>query len=153
MSYNLRVAREFCAYGLIEPWRSSVFYIGQTAWLRQRIMCHNAGDAACSAWPMIRKLRQAKEHFAFCVFGVFDNRMDAQRLERMLVLSLPDLLNKRGHSALLSQKLFPITEYDDELLWQATNPMPEVQDYMELVPAMVARRPGERERKKAEKSK
>lgn len=104
-------------YGLTYPVRG-IFYVGITVSPPQRFSQHWVASGDCSSYREIRIWKKSGEKFGHVLFGLYDDRIEALRLERALVGYLPDLVNKTG-SALLSPYMYPVNESDDILLLDA----------------------------------
>ncbi len=104
-------------YGLSYPVRG-IFYIGVTVSPPSRFTAHWAASGECSSYDVIRLWKKTGEKFDHVLFGLYNSREEALRLERALVHYLPDLVNKTG-SALLSEYLYPVDETDEILLLDA----------------------------------
>lgn len=123
----------YYVYGLIDPRSNRLFYVGQTESVRQRMTQHNAGDWASPAYQICIAIKAAGLRVSFCIFGQFPERIAAKRLERSLILALPDLVNSKSVRAMLSQVLYPMTAEDDAAVKETTDPMPEAISYLSLI--------------------
>src|SRR4051812_37105623 len=119
----------FFTYGLIDPRDNRVFYVGQSAHLRDRMCAHSSCDPANPSYSREANLRDVGIRFQFCIFGEFETRHEAMRLERILAPTLPDLWNVGG---LLSANLYPITPLDYAMLGRAMSPFPVVMAYSSI---------------------
>lgn len=104
-------------YGLVGL-ENEIFYVGFTVNLKQRLSAHRSSSSGCSSYTGVKRLLDAGWRFGHVVFGEFDNPVDAKRLERMLIGHLPDLVNSTAPQAMLSDYIYPISEYDEHLLEQ-----------------------------------
>ena len=93
-------------YGLIDPREGSVFYIGVTTNLRNRISGHMT-DPASSAYHVCCVIKSEGRSVDYCVFGKFIRKLPAKILEGRLILALPNLVNKTSFHGLPSSVLYP----------------------------------------------
>lgn len=68
----------YSVYGLVDAATMQVFYVGQSAFVDDRVLSHRF---------------KTGRKFNFCIFGEFEDRTQARRLERQLILTLPNLTN------------------------------------------------------------
>lgn len=122
----------FYAYGLIDPRVGRVFYVGQSGDLKSRLISHHSCDPANRSYRAVLDIRETGLRFQYCIFGEFQSRREAMRLERILILTLDGLLNSPV-KGMLSTKIVPITSIDHEMLASATRPLPIAQSYSSLV--------------------
>lgn len=104
-------------YGLMGL-ENRIFYVGFTKNLKQRLAAHRSSSSGCSSYAGVKKLLDEGWRFGHVIFGEFDNPIDAKRLERMLIGHLPGLVNSTTPQAMLSDYMYPISEYDEQLLEQ-----------------------------------
>jgi predicted GIY-YIG superfamily endonuclease len=104
-------------YGLIYPGRG-LFYVGITVSTYERFSTHWSATGECSSYDVIRLWKRTGQKFDHLIFGTYDDRIEALRLERALVHHLSGLVNKKGAS-LLSPYMYPVTDEDEVLLIDA----------------------------------
>lgn len=105
-------------YGLTYPGRG-LFYVGVSVNPEQRFGNHWSADGCCSSHQVIRKWKRFGERFDTILFGEFPDRIDALRLERSLILNVPNLVNGSAGQGMLSRRRYPIGDDDDWLLMEA----------------------------------
>ena len=94
-------------YGLIDPRDFSVFYIGISTNVKNRLANHHS-DCASSAWHKCKEIKEAGLKAAHCVFAILPDKLSAKLLERALVKALPVLENSRNPKGMASEGLYPL---------------------------------------------
>jgi len=105
----------FWVYGLTYP-STGVFYVGFTCNPWQRFAAHWAANGDCSSYRIIRLWKRSGQKFDHLIFGDFDNSLDARRLERLLMLSLPGLVNSLSPQAMISTYWYDADEGVDQFM-------------------------------------
>lgn len=104
-------------YGLIYP-GVDLFYVGVSVnpWMRFR--SHWSADGCCTSYNVIRLWKPKGRMFDHVLFGEYDDREDAMRLERALIDTVPCLVND-PFGGVLSRRRYPAGERDEMLLREA----------------------------------
>lgn len=90
---------QYAVYGLISPRAGWLFYVGVTANLSRRLSQHRSTHNKCSSRIVVEELEEFGETFEHCVFGVFDDKDEALKLESKLIYGIPDVVNFRSSRA------------------------------------------------------
>lgn len=94
-------------YGLIDPRNSEVFYIGcSAAGAKSRAQAHRC-DPASSAYRRYQEIITDDGDVGVCIFGTFDEKIEAKVLEGRLILAMPNVVNKKSFHGLPSSILYP----------------------------------------------
>lgn len=83
-------------YGLISPRAGWLFYVGITSNLNRRLSQHRSSHNICASRAVVLELEEDGQTFDHCVFGVFDDKDEALKLEAKLIYGIPDVVNFRG---------------------------------------------------------
>lgn len=104
-------------YGLTYP-GVNLFYVGVSVNPQERFRSHWAADGCCTSYQVIRHWKPIGRKFDHVLFGEYDDRVDALRVERALIDTVPCLVNDR-FGGVLSRRTYPVTERDQVLLREA----------------------------------
>lgn len=105
-------------YGLTYPGRG-LFYVGVSVSPMMRFNAHWAATGECSSYDVIRLWKRTGQRFGYIIFGEYSDRIEAMRLERALITTLPDLVNSKSGGAMLSTRRYPVGESDAIILLDA----------------------------------
>lgn len=136
-------------YGLISPRSGWVFYVGMTKSFSKRLYSHFSWFPKNSTAGIIREIKEDGLKPSYCVFGVFDDLVDAAIVEANLIASIPDLVNRaqpRVDDPVSSRAVMPLESIISRVLVGSFDKVAFQRKYMREVyrPKVKARREAEK---------
>lgn len=97
----------YSVYGLTDPRRDAkVFYVGFSTEVGKR-RTHHGRNKSGYAYPVCREIVKAGLLVGVKIFVEIEDRIEAKRLERELILTLDGLVNSKDPKCMLSLLLYP----------------------------------------------
>jgi hypothetical protein len=106
-------------YGLTYPEPTGLFYVGVSVTPYTRFSAHWAATGECSSYNVISLWKPKGWKFGHILFGEYESRIDAMRLERALITTIPCLANSKSGGAMLSTYRYPVCDLDAILMQEA----------------------------------